>query len=81
GAADAEDRVTIDFTGSVDGEEFEGGQATDFVLAMGPGRMIPGFEDGVTGHKAGEECTSEVPFPAEYHAENRTGKAAPCVIT
>lgn len=40
GAVDAEDRVTIDFTGSVDGEEFEGGKASDFVLAMGQGRMI-----------------------------------------
>lgn len=40
GAVDAEDRVTIDFTGSVDGEEFEGGKASDFVLAMGGGRMI-----------------------------------------
>ncbi len=40
GAVEAEDRVTIDFTGSVDGEEFEGGKASDFVLAMGQGRMI-----------------------------------------
>lgn len=40
GAVEAEDRVTIDFTGSVDGEEFEGGKASDFVLAMGRGRMI-----------------------------------------
>jgi trigger factor len=39
--------VTLDFSGSVDGEEFEGGKATDFVLAMGQGRMIPGFEDGL----------------------------------
>lgn len=41
GAVDAEDRVTIDFTGSVDGEEFEGGKASDFVLAMGPGSHDP----------------------------------------
>ncbi len=80
GAADAEDRVTIDFTGSVDGEEFEGGKATDFVLAMGQGRMIPGFEDGVKGHKAGEEFTIDVTFPEEYHAENLKGKAAKFVI-
>ena len=53
-AAKAEDRVTIDFTGSIDGEEFEGGKASDFVLLMGQGRMIPGFEDGVVGHKASE---------------------------
>ncbi|KGQ11245.1 ATP-dependent Clp protease ATP-binding subunit ClpX [Beauveria bassiana D1-5] len=75
-AATAEDRVTIDFTGSVDGEVFEGGKASDFVLAMGQGRMIPGFEDGIVGHKAGEEFTIEVTFPEEYHAENLKGKAA-----
>ena len=76
GAVDAEDRVTIDFTGSVDGEEFEGGKASDFVLAMGQGRMIPGFEEGVAGHKAGETFTIDVNFPEDYHAENLKGKAA-----
>jgi len=75
-AAGAEDRVTIDFTGSIDGEVFEGGKATDFVLAMGQGRMIPGFEEGVVGHKAGEEFVVEVTFPEDYHAENLKGKAA-----
>ncbi|MGS9059121.1 FKBP-type peptidyl-prolyl cis-trans isomerase, partial [Salmonella enterica subsp. enterica serovar Infantis] len=77
---DAEDRVTIDFTGSVDGEEFEDGKATDFVLAMGQGRMIPGFEDGVNGHKAGEEFTIDVTFPDESPAETLKGKAAKFVI-
>lgn len=76
GAAQAEDRATIDFSGSVDGEEFEGGKASDFVLAMGQGRMIPGFEDGVVGHKAGESFTIDVNFPEDYHAENLKGKAA-----
>ena len=80
-AAGAEDRATIDFTGSVDGEEFEGGKASDFVLAMGQGRMIPGFEDGIKGHKAGEEFTIDVTFPEEYHAENLKGKAAKFAIT
>ncbi|MCX8963916.1 trigger factor [Erwinia psidii] len=75
-AAEAEDRATIDFTGSVDGEEFEGGKASDFVLAMGQGRMIPGFEEGVVGHKAGETFTIDVNFPDDYHAENLKGKAA-----
>ncbi|MBS0848718.1 trigger factor [Citrobacter sp. JGM124] len=75
-AAAAEDRVTIDFTGSIDGEVFEGGKATDFVLAMGQGRMIPGFEEGVVGHKTGEEFVVEVNFPEDYHAENLKGKAA-----
>lgn len=75
-AATAEDRATIDFTGSVDGEEFEGGKASDFVLAMGQGRMIPGFEEGVVGHKAGETFTIDVKFPDDYHAENLKGKDA-----
>lgn len=80
-AAQAEDRVTIDFTGSIDGEEFEGGQASDFVLLMGQGRMIPGFEDGVVGHKSGEQFEIDVTFPAEYHAENLKGKAAKFAVT
>ncbi|WP_343463791.1 trigger factor [Pantoea sp.] len=75
-AATAEDRATIDFSGSVDGEEFEGGKASDFVLAMGQGRMIPGFEDGIVGKKAGETFTIAVKFPDDYHAENLKGKDA-----
>lgn len=80
-AAKADDRVTIDFVGSVDGEEFDGGKATDFVLAMGQGRMIPGFEEGIVGRKAGEQFDIDVTFPAEYHAENLKGKAAKFAIT
>ncbi|MFQ1049921.1 trigger factor [Avibacterium paragallinarum] len=79
--AKADDRVTIDFVGSVDGEEFEGGKATDFVLAMGQGRMIPGFEEGIVGHKVGEQFDIDVTFPEEYHAENLKGKAAKFAIT
>lgn len=75
-AASAEDRATIDFIGSVDGEEFEGGKASDFVLAMGQGRMIPGFEEGITGKKAGDTFTIDVKFPDDYHAENLKGKDA-----
>ncbi|AUI66474.1 MULTISPECIES: trigger factor [Glaesserella] len=80
-AAKADDRVTIDFIGSVDGVEFEGGKASDFVLAMGQGRMIPGFEEGIVGHKAGEQFDIDVTFPEEYHAENLKGKAAKFAIT
>lgn len=80
-AAKADDRVVIDFVGSVDGEEFEGGKASDFVLAMGQGRMIPGFEEGIVGHKAGEQFDIDVTFPAEYHSENLKGKAAKFAIT
>ncbi|AGO53930.1 trigger factor [Serratia plymuthica] len=79
-AAQAEDRVTVDFTGSIDGEVFEGGKASDFVLAMGQGRMIPGFEEGLVGHKAGEEFVIDVNFPEDYHAENLKGKAAKFAI-
>ena len=80
-AAKAEDRVVIDFVGSVDGEEFEGGKATDFALAMGQGRMIPGFEEGIVGHKAGEQFDIDVTFPVDYHSENLKGKAAKFAIT
>ncbi|CAM3528061.1 trigger factor [Rouxiella silvae] len=79
-AVKAEDRVTVDFSGSIDGEEFEGGKASDFVLAMGQGRMIPGFEEGLVGHKAGEEFTIDVNFPEDYHAENLKGKEAKFAI-
>lgn len=72
--------MTADFTGSIDGEEFEGGKASDFVLAMGQGRMIPGFEEGLVGHKAGEEFSIDVNFPEDYHAENLKGKAAKFAI-
>ena len=69
-------RATIDFVGYIDGEAFEGGKAEGFPLEMGQGRMIPGFEDGILGKKAGEEFTIEVNFPEDYHAENLKGKAA-----
>ena len=80
-AAKADSRVTIDFVGYVDGEEFEGGKATDFVLFMGQGRMIPGFEEGIVGHKVGEKFDINVTFPAEYHSENLKGKDAKFAIT
>lgn len=80
-AAKADDRVTIDFVGSIDGVEFDGGKASDFVLAMGQGRMIPGFEDGIVGKKAGEQFDINVKFPEEYHAENLKGKDAKFAIT
>ncbi len=74
--AAADTRVNIDFLGRIDGEEFEGGKAENFNLEMGQGRMIPGFEDGIAGKKAGEEFDIEVNFPEDYHAENLKGKAA-----
>lgn len=75
GAKDG-DKVTFDFLGRVDGEEFDGGKAEDFTLELGQGRMIPGFEDAMKGLKAGTEKTIEVTFPEDYHAEHLKGKAA-----
>ncbi len=70
------DKLTIDFTGRVDGEEFEGGKAEGFELELGAGRMIPGFDTAITGMKVGEEQTIKVTFPEDYHAENLKGKDA-----
>ncbi|GLX77425.1 trigger factor [Thalassotalea insulae] len=70
------DKLTIDFLGRVDGEEFEGGKAEGFELELGSGRMIPGFEKEITGMKVDEEKTITVTFPEDYHAENLKGKDA-----
>jgi trigger factor len=70
------DKLTIDFLGRVDGEEFEGGKAESFELELGAGRMIPGFEKDIIGMKVGEEKTISVTFPDDYHAENLKGKEA-----
>jgi trigger factor len=75
-AAEDGDRVKIDFEGFIDGEAFEGGKAEGHDLVLGSGSMIPGFEDGLKGAKAGDEVELNVSFPAEYHAENLKGKAA-----
>lgn len=80
-AAEVESRVTVDFIGTVDGEEFDGGKAEDFVLEMGKSRMIPGFEDPIVGQKTGAELVSEVTFPEDYHAEALKGKDASFKIT
>jgi trigger factor len=79
-AAEEGKRATIDFVGSIDGEEFEGGKAENFPLEMGAGRMIPGFEDGIQGKTAGMEFEIDVDFPEDYHAENLKGKAAKFAI-
>lgn len=80
-AATDASRVTINFIGKVDGEEFEGGKAEDFSLELGQNRMIPGFEDDIIGKKAGEDVTVNVTFPEEYHAENLKGKDAEFAVT
>ncbi|OOR84228.1 trigger factor [Moraxella canis] len=75
------DQATFDFEGSIDGEKFEGGSAENYTLVIGSGRMIPGFEDGMKGMKAGEEKTITVTFPEDYQAEHLAGKEAQFVIT
>ncbi|SES72472.1 trigger factor [Marinobacter segnicrescens] len=70
------DTVTIDFKGYIDGEAFEGGEAQDHRLELGSGQMIPGFEKGIVGAKAGEDIEVEVTFPEDYHNEDLKGKPA-----
>jgi trigger factor len=70
------DVVHIDFTGYVDGEVFEGGTAENQKLTLGSGQMIPGFEEGIIGAKAGEELEVEATFPEDYQNKELAGKAA-----
>lgn len=70
------DFVDINFVGRIDGEAFEGGSGRDFVLELGSGQFIPGFEDQLTGAKAGETVEVSVRFPADYQAEHLAGKEA-----
>ena len=70
------DFVTMDFTGYVEDEAFEGGAAEDHVLEIGSGQFIPGFEDGLKGKKKGESVDIEVTFPEEYQEESLKGKPA-----
>jgi len=74
--AKLEDRVRIDFEGFVDGEAFDGGKGEGMDLVLGSNTMIPGFEDGLVGAKAGDEVEVKVTFPESYQAENLQGKDA-----
>ncbi len=80
-AAQKDDTVLIDFVGSIDGVEFEGGKGSDFNLTLGSGQFIPGFEDQLIGAKAGEARDVKVTFPAEYHAPDLAGKEALFAVT
>jgi trigger factor len=80
-AAQNEDRLNIDFVGQIDGEAFSGGSATGTQLVLGSGRMIPGFEDGLAGAKAGEERVLELTFPEDYQNLDLAGKAAQFTVT
>ncbi len=70
------DTATIDFEGFVDGVAFEGGKGENYDLELGSGTFIPGFEDQLVGHKAGEDVDVEVTFPENYQADDLAGKAA-----
>ena len=79
-AADG-DQVVIDFEGFIDGVAFEGGAAKGYSLTLGSNSMIPGFEEGLVGAKAGEEKTLDLAFPADYHKDDLKGKAAQFKVT
>ena len=76
GAAENGDTVVIDFVGSVDGVEFDGGKGENHSLELGSGQFIPGFEDQLVGAKAGDEVEVKVTFPEDYQASDLAGKAA-----
>jgi trigger factor len=70
------DRVVVDFTGRIDGVEFAGGQARDFTIELGEGRMLPEFEAAVLGTEPGTHKTFPLTFPADYHGKEVAGKTA-----
>jgi trigger factor len=70
------DRVTVDFKGTIDGQTFAGGEASDFAFALGEGRMLPEFEAAARGMAPGDEKTFELAFPADYHGKEVAGKKA-----
>ena len=76
GAAAEGDYVVMDYKGYVAGEPFEGGEGRDQLIELGSSRLIPGFEEQITGATAGEERTIEVEFPEDYHATHLAGKPA-----
>ena len=80
-AAEPNDRVTVDFAGTLDGAAFEGGSGTDIPFVVGAGRMLAAFEESVKGLKAGESRSTDVPFPADYGSVNLAGKTAQFAIT
>ena len=75
-AAQDGDTVKIDFDGSVDGVAFDGGKGENYPLQLGSGSFIPGFEEQIVGHSAGDAFDVEVTFPEDYHAKELAGKAA-----
>lgn len=79
--AQKEDRVMVDFSGRMDGIAFPGGQAKDFAITLGEGRMLPEFDTALTGMTAGETKTFNLVFPPEYHGREVAGKMAEFSLT
>ena len=75
------DRVTVDFVGTLDGVEFDGGKAEDYAFVLGEGRMLPEFEAATIGLKVGEAKTFPLAFPEDYHGKDVAGKTAEFTIT
>ena len=80
-AAEKDDRVTISFQGTIDGQPFDGGSAEDVPVLLGSGRFLPGFEDNLIGAKAGESRTFDIKFPDNYPAAAIAGKTAQFAVT
>jgi len=80
-AAQAEDQVCIDFTGRLNGEIFQGGEAKDYTFVLGVGRMLPEFEAAVSGMKVGETKSFDMNFPDDYHSKDMAGKQVTFTIT
>lgn len=76
-----DDKVTIDFVGTVDGVAFEGGTAEGVDLVLGSGQFIPGFEEQLVGFKAGDKTVVKTMFPENYSAQHLAGKAAEFAVT
>ena len=70
------DRVIVDFSGELNGEAFQGGQGSEIPVVLGEGQMLPDFEKGLKGIKAGDEKTFKVKFPKNYHADDLAGQKA-----
>ena len=80
-AAQTEDKVVVDFTGKLDGVIFQGGEAKDYPVQLGVGRMLPEFEAAIIGMKVGETKSFDMTFPADYHGKDVAGKEVTFTIT
>ncbi len=80
-AAQSEDKVTVDFTGKLDGEVFQGGEAKDYPVQIGVGRMLPEFEAAIVGMVVGETKSFNMTFPETYHGKDVAGKEVTFTIT